>query len=140
MWLPLCELVRSQTLWKNLNAQCSKQKLFVSNCVRVPPVKEYGLETIDDALFLSEIVNGMGPKFSNKLYDRMGTVHDATMRAVINRQLKRSRRYSGTRHITGRSISFLRRKLTCAVVHITKKNLYSKQKRLQIIEPEGAAN
>jgi len=89
------------------DARCPEQKLFISDCIRVPPMKEDRLETVDNASFLSKIVNCMRPKPSNEFYDWVSAVHDATMRSIIDSQLKRSRRDRRRANVTGESTSFL---------------------------------
>lgn len=46
-------------------------------------MKEDGLETIHNALFLGEIVDCMRPEAGDELYDRVGTVHNTRMRPVL---------------------------------------------------------
>jgi hypothetical protein len=53
--------------------------LFISNGFLVPPIKEYGLDTIHYAFLSGKIVNCMRPEVGDKVYDGMGAIHDATV-------------------------------------------------------------
>ena len=69
------------------NGKClrfTKQELLVSDGILVPATEENRFQPIDDALFLRQVINGIGPKFRDELDDGMGGIDNASMRPVID--------------------------------------------------------
>ena len=72
-------------------SRLSEQELLVSDCVLIPTAEEHGLQAVDQTSFLCEGVDRMGPELRDELDDRVCTVNDAGVRAVVYRKMERRR-------------------------------------------------
>ena len=59
-------------------------------------MEENGFRAIDYASFFGDGINCIGPEPSNELHNTMSAADDASMRAVVNRELKEPRLHRGT--------------------------------------------
>ena len=57
---------------------------YISNCFAVPPTEEHWLGAIYNTPFTSQAVNRVWPELCDEFNDRVGTAHNAVMRAIVN--------------------------------------------------------
>ena len=77
-----------QSMEMILNSRRSEQELLVSDCILVPATEEHRFKPIDNSPLLRQDVDGMWPEFRNEFDYAVSTPNDATVRAIVYRQLE----------------------------------------------------
>jgi hypothetical protein len=68
----------------------TEQELFISDGILVPATEEDGFQSIYYALFLRQMIDRIWPKLRDELNDGISSVDDASVRTIIDSQLKSS--------------------------------------------------
>ena len=66
----------------------SEQELLVLHSILIPTTEEYGLQAINDALLLSQGIDGMRPEPRDELHYGVGTSDNASVRPIVHGELE----------------------------------------------------
>ena len=66
----------------------SEQELLVLHSILIPATEEYGLQAINDALLLSQGIDGMRPEPRDELHHGVSTSDNSSVRPIVHGELE----------------------------------------------------